>query len=263
MTRPKTLPALLACLLGKSAALFLLALGLLVPSLPARAPQYDMNAPILPDHAKTPGDVLPVTMKDICVPGYSKKVRNVPQAVKEAVYRAYGITRREPYEYEVDHLVSLELGGSNSARNLWPQSYKTTPWNARVKDRLENTYHYDVCKRGVDLRTVQTKIAGDWIAAYKERFKTDKPVPPKARRPKTAPPGGGIGAAPGATGVGHRTRRTTTGAAAVGGTKVWVNLNTGVYHYPGQRWYGNTANGMYMTEKDAQAHGYRPTMNGQ
>ncbi len=259
MTRPKTLPALLACLLGKSAALFLLALGLLVPSLPARAPQYDMNAPILPDHTKTPGDVLAVTTKDICTPGYSKKVRNVPQAVKEAVYRAYGITRREKGEYEVDHLVSLELGGSNSARNLWPESYKTTPWNAHVKDRLENTYHADVCKRGADLRTVQTKIAGDWIAAYKERFKTDKPIPPKARRPKTVP---SVGVSTGA-GAGHRTRRTTTGAAAVGGIKVWVNLNTGVYHYPGQRWYQNTANGMLMSEKDAQSHGYRPTTNGQ
>jgi hypothetical protein len=38
----------------------------------------------------------------------------------------------------VDHLVSLEIGGANTVQNLWPQSYDTTPWNAHVKDKLEN-----------------------------------------------------------------------------------------------------------------------------
>ena len=56
----------------------------------------------------------------ICVPGYTKTVRDVPQPLKEQVYRSYGVTSRQPGEYEIDHLVSLELGGSNSARNLWP-----------------------------------------------------------------------------------------------------------------------------------------------
>ena len=37
---------------------------------------------IVPDPAKTLGDVLQVTRADICVPGYSKKVRNVPESVK-------------------------------------------------------------------------------------------------------------------------------------------------------------------------------------
>ena len=57
------------------------------------------------------------------------------------MFAEYGITRRAPREYEVDHLISLELGGSNSIRNLWPQSYLTQPWNAHVKDRLENNLH--------------------------------------------------------------------------------------------------------------------------
>jgi hypothetical protein len=71
------------------------------------------SPPILPDPKLTPGDVLPVTKDDICVPGYTKKVRSVPEAVKRKAYAEYGITSHEPGEYEVDHLISLELGGSN------------------------------------------------------------------------------------------------------------------------------------------------------
>lgn len=45
--------------------------------------------------------------------------------------------------------------------------------------------------------------------------------------------------------------------------KVWVNTATGVYHYPGSRWYGRTKHGEYMTESAAKAAGDRPAENGQ
>jgi hypothetical protein len=38
---------------------------------------------------------------------------------------------------------------------------------------------------------------------------------------------------------------------------VWVNLDTKVYHKEGQRWFGNTKNGKYMTEADAIKAGYK------
>jgi hypothetical protein len=40
--------------------------------------------------------------------------------------------------------------------------------------------------------------------------------------------------------------------------KVWVNTNSGVYHGPGARWYGNTKHGKYMTQGQAQDASYRP-----
>jgi hypothetical protein len=67
----------------------------------------------------------------------------------------------------VDHLISLELGGSNSLKNLWPESY-SGEWNAHVKDKLENDLHRRVCKGEVDLKDAQREIATDWIAAYKK-----------------------------------------------------------------------------------------------
>ncbi|MGH7623174.1 MAG: hypothetical protein ACREMU_12600, partial [Gemmatimonadaceae bacterium] len=114
-----------------------------------------LRYPILPKPARTPGATLDVDTADICVPGYTKRVRNVPAAVKRLVYASYGVRTHKPGDYEVDHLISLELGGSNSIRNLWPESYRTHPWNARVKDALENELHRRVCAGTMDLATAQ------------------------------------------------------------------------------------------------------------
>ena len=111
--------------------------------------------PILPDSKLTPGDAFDVTVQDICVPGYSRKVRNVPAEMKREVYEEYGITSHGPGDYEVDHLIPLELGGSNSIKNLWPESHRTSPWNAQVKDGLEAKLHELVCSGQLDLKAAQ------------------------------------------------------------------------------------------------------------
>ena len=46
-------------------------------------------------------------------------------------------------------------------------------------------------------------------------------------------------------------------------TVVWLNTRSGVYHFYGERWYGNTEDGAYVCEKEADAAGDRPTKNGQ
>ena len=54
--------------------------------------------------------------------------------------------------------ISLELGGSNSVRNLWPQSYQTAPRNAHVKDKLENRLQTDVCSGKLNIKATQQGI---------------------------------------------------------------------------------------------------------
>lgn len=154
----------------------------------------------LPDPAKTPGAILgtvpdqkvasclsektranvqvddAITVDLICTPGYSRCIRNVPQAEKIAVYQSYGLAGNHTgycdtkQGCEVDHLISLELGGSNEQTNLWPEPYQGTAWNAHVKDRLENFLHAQVCAGTISLDQAQQEIAADWITSYKKHL---------------------------------------------------------------------------------------------
>jgi hypothetical protein len=53
-----------------------------------------------------------------------------------------------------------------------------------------------------------------------------------------------------------------TAAPPSGSGMVWVNLDSGVYHREGDRWYGKTKHGKYMSEADAQKDGYRAAKKG-
>jgi hypothetical protein len=120
----------------------------------------------LPDSACTPGALLATGTKDaICQSGYSSSVRNVPTSEKNQVYAEYGITHHTPGQYEVDHLVSLELGGSNDISNLWPELASPQP-GFHEKDKVENYLHSQVCSGAMSLRDAQIQIATNWLGVY-------------------------------------------------------------------------------------------------
>lgn len=132
---------------------------------------YHRDGPAeLPDPVATPGAVLPVSMAQICRPGYAGKTRNVPEKEKRAVYAEYGAREQKGVCCEVDHLISLELGGSNSIQNLWPQPYVPTP-GAHEKDRLEARLHALVCDGQLPLTQAQKEIRTDWYRSYLRRVK--------------------------------------------------------------------------------------------
>ncbi len=120
----------------------------------------------LPDSACTPGAIFADATKDqICQPGYSKNVRNVPDSEKNDVYDEYGITHHSTGEYEVDHLISLELGGSNDIANLWPEPAEPRP-GFHEKDKVENYMHDQVCSGAISLHDAQVQIATNWLQIY-------------------------------------------------------------------------------------------------
>lgn len=121
----------------------------------------------LPDPKCTPGAVLNVTKEQICTKGYSKTVRNVSESTKKLVYKNYNIIPTQKGEYEIDHFISLELGGSNDIANLWPEAASPKP-GFHEKDKVENYLHTKVCSGELTLAQAQKDISVDWPKTYEE-----------------------------------------------------------------------------------------------
>jgi len=127
----------------------------------------------LPDSSMTPGATYNVDAATVCQPGYAGKTRNVPQSEKNAVYKSYGVAAGQGYcscdqGCEIDHLISLEIGGSNDQTNLWPQPYTGITWTAHMKDQLENYLHHAMCTNQITMATAQQQISTNWIKAYQQ-----------------------------------------------------------------------------------------------
>jgi hypothetical protein len=68
---------------------------------------------------------------------------------------------------ELDHLIPLELGGSNDNKNLWPQPDKPLPgWVD--KDDFENELHAEVCEGTMTLSGALHCIASNWVECWQK-----------------------------------------------------------------------------------------------
>lgn len=111
------------------------------------------------DKRCTPGGILRgATAREICMPGWSRSHRHVTERLREDVAASYGVSLnvpyREPGSFEIDHLIPLELGGSNAVSNLWPE-----PWPGNtVKDVAENALHRAVCDKTISLAFARAEM---------------------------------------------------------------------------------------------------------
>jgi hypothetical protein len=125
---------------------------------------YDSPNKILPD---VKGDILTNNLSIICVVGYSSTVRDVPQNLREKIFARDNVSYPQPTgEVQLDHLISLSIGGSNSEENLWVQfapEYKE-------KDKLENYLHKNVCNGKINITYAQQRIANNWWEYYREVY---------------------------------------------------------------------------------------------
>lgn len=126
------------------------------------------NGQPLPDPACTPGALNPAvtqaSIRDtICRVGWTATIRpptSVTGPLKARIEHAYGLPPGTVGE--LDHLVSLELGGAAAdPANLWVEP---GPIPNR-KDAVENTLHAAVCAGRIPLAAAQAAIARDWTTA--------------------------------------------------------------------------------------------------
>jgi hypothetical protein len=114
-------------------------------------------------YAKEPGTAY---VGDICEVGYSASVRDVSQKLKNQVYLEYKIYKHEPYEYEIDHIIPLILGGDNDIANLYPQPMNPKP-GYKQKDTIEKRLNKMVCAGEITLEQAQYDIAYNWTKYVK------------------------------------------------------------------------------------------------
>jgi hypothetical protein len=134
---------------------------------PAHCRARDRNE--LPDAACTPGATNPAVTqatirRTICRSGYTARIRpaeSVTEAIKRRAIPAYGdYAGPRLGSYELDHLISLELGGAASdVRNLWPEKGVHN-----AKDPVENAANRAVCSGRMTLAAAQHAIATNWVA---------------------------------------------------------------------------------------------------
>ncbi|WP_213804042.1 zf-HC2 domain-containing protein [Granulicella sp. dw_53] len=131
----------------------------------------------VPNRSLTPGATRPVQLADICSVQDDDRDPAVSSSMLRTIFQEYGMAPdTSAKDYQVDYLINPQLGGTDDIRNLWPEPYTSTVWNARVKDALEDRLHQMVCDGQIDLASAQRDIATDWIAAYQKYFHTPKPV---------------------------------------------------------------------------------------
>jgi hypothetical protein len=127
---------------------------------------------VLADRRCSPGAYYSrLTKAVICSPSYrTSSVRNVPQTEKYEVEREYGMASRlYARSIEIDHIISLELGGSNAIANLFPEPGSGAA-SYHAKDRLENRLHSMVCSGSISLSAARRGIATNWRLLYRRVF---------------------------------------------------------------------------------------------
>jgi hypothetical protein len=136
---------------------------------------------LLPDKACTPGVVDTTLVADLskkphmvggvehnlCATDFrTGPFRHTTESTKKKACAEYGVTKcPNAATIEIDHLVSLEIGGRDVLANLWPQPQP----QAREKDHgTEDPLPKLICAGKISLKDAQACISGDWVACEKK-----------------------------------------------------------------------------------------------
>ena len=136
---------------------------------------------LVPDASCTPGAINPTVDLSV-LQGSAFKTscdRNVATSAskKSTTYTTYGLKKPTnntglKQSCELDHLISLELGGADTLDNIWPQCgpsrVKLANRYFKIKDGVENYLAAKVKKGEINLKDAQQGIAEDWTQYISE-----------------------------------------------------------------------------------------------
>ena len=136
----------------------------------------ESNGHPIPDPNCSPGAINPtITLKILKTKGFTTKcLRNLATSPREKAktYGWYNIERPtnnsgKTMICELDHIISLQLGGADTLDNLWPQCGPSRrvalgKRHFKLKDDVENYLAAQIKAGKIDLRTAQRGIAEDW-----------------------------------------------------------------------------------------------------
>lgn len=107
----------------------------------------------------------PVTTAEVCATHGTRQFRRTAGVTKRSVCAAYGVSAADCPGYEDDHLVPLELGGSDARENHWPQP-RGSEWDAGRKDWLENELRRLVCGGVLPIERAWRCVAEEWTKCW-------------------------------------------------------------------------------------------------
>lgn len=160
--------------------LTLLVLALLA-SYGAKAASFPGGPPGTDGELTVPGAINPAITQaniktTICVSGWTKTVRppaSVTNKLKFSLMAKAGIPLSQKARYELDHKVSLEVGGAPSDPNNLSLEPYFGPRNAHEKDKVEDALHRAVCSGSITLIEAQHELETDWVASYERLFNAE------------------------------------------------------------------------------------------
>jgi hypothetical protein len=142
------------------------------PAVPGSCHVRGTGLYVLPDPACTPGATYAGVSQanidaTICTSGWTSTIRppeSYTEPLKYEQMAAYGDTGSAG-DFEEDHLIPLELGGSpTSPQNLWPEPGPSP----NPKDAVEDAANHAVCDGRLTLAAARQAIASNWIALGRE-----------------------------------------------------------------------------------------------
>jgi hypothetical protein len=153
---------------------------LVVSPVAAASPSVAVLRTGLPNHTLTPGVYNPAVTQatirsTICKVGWTATIRpptSYTNPLKVSGIARYGYADKKLGDYEEDHLVSLELGGSpTSPKNLWPEPHHIKigglDLGSYAKDGFETHLKSLVCAGAMTLAKARAEIAGNWVVYWK------------------------------------------------------------------------------------------------